>query len=445
MPHHDYNKYDTDEPVVTDLRLAVLGTCVGACLIFAITLFIDVEAHRGLINLPTWVSIGNVDDARVILSAIIGAVSTVLGLVFSVVLLVLSMAATQFGPRLLRRFILDQNGQGTIGLFTATFLFSLLTLVVVRYEGNHEFVPQLTTLTAVFLMMASFAALISYSQGIRKAIQTGNLIAKVDDDLTRTISDYIALRKAREKEFKHIKAENPGMLRQRCIDEGFAVRADNAGYLQSINYGKLINAAQKSDAIIALKIRPGQFVISGTVLGYVLIPSPNDNLDKKINHALSLGPNRTITQDPEFAIAQIVEIGCRALSSAINDPYTGIACVDWLCNSILSLVDLPDAGEAWFDEAGQTRLIELPVKFPRLVDASFDMIRQSGADQVAILIRILQNFIRMAPYFKTLEQRTAIMRQVVAIRELAELQSFTQTDLRDIMVLYRQLVEMLKI
>lgn len=446
MSKHRYKEYDTDEPVTTDLRLAVLGICLMASVLFALTLFIDIQAQKGLIPLPSWLSIGNVEDARVMLSSILQAVSTVLGLVFSVVLLVLSMAASQFGPRLLRRFILDQNGQGTIGLFSATFLFSLFALVVARAENGHEFVPQLTTITAVALMIASFAALIAYSQSIRKEIQAGNLIARVTEDLSRAIANYIALRKTcAEENATNTPVENPAILRQRCADEGYPILASNAGYLQAIDYDSLIATATANDAVISLKIHSGNFIISGTVLAHIIPAEKGELLVQSINNALRIGPNRTITQDPEFAFAQIVEIGIRALSMAINDSFTGIACVDWLSNNILSLVNLPETGESWQDKTGHTRLIEIPVKYPRLVGAAFDMMRESGADNPSILIRMLQNFTRMGPHFKSNAQRDAIMRQVTAIRELADLQSFTSIDLNDIINWYNQACEALKI
>lgn len=435
MSAHCYSGYDVGEYKVTDLRIAVFFICLATCFLFALTLFIDVQAQRGKITIPKWVSIGNVEDARVMLGAIIGAVSTVIGLVFSVALLVLSMAATQFGPRLLRRFIIEQNGQGTIGLFSATFLFSLFTLVVVR----HGFVPHLTTLTAVLLLILSFAALIVFSQSIRKEIQTGNLIAKVDEDLSRVINNYVALRKRKTKESANIAAEeHPDGLRKRSLDEGYAILAGNPGYLQRIDYDRLIKKAQAADAVIVLKVRPGHFIIYDTVLAYVIPASKGLSLAKSINNSLRIGPNRTLIQDPEFALAQIVEVGTRALGTAINDLFTGIACVDWLSNNVSFLAELPETGESWQDEMGRTRLIDVPVQFPRLVSAAFDMMREAGGSNPAILIRMLQNFIRIAPHLRDQQQRAAIMRQVTAIREFADLQAITRTDLNDITEFYNK-------
>ncbi|MBI2785699.1 MAG: DUF2254 domain-containing protein [Legionella longbeachae] len=445
MLQHNYSEFDIDERTVTDLRYAVLGICLLGCLLFLLTLFIDIQAQKGNINLPNWILIGDVDDARSMLTAIIGAVSTVLGLVFSVVLLVLSMAASQFGPRLLRRFIIEQNGQGTIGLFSATFLFSLFTLVSVHYYNGQEFVPQLTTLTAVLLLIVSFGALISFSQNIRKEIQTGNLIAKVDEELSKIITQFVEMRKARIINTSNLAVEEqPDLLCKQALKEGYSVPSSNAGYLQSIDYDKIIKAAKKEDAVIVMKVRPGHFVITETTLAEVIPAKKGFVLTNKINEALRIGPNRTLIQDPEFAIAQIVEIGIRALSTAINDSFTGIACVDWLSNTVRFLVELPEIGESWQDELGRTRLIEVPVQFSGLVGAAFDMIREASGSNPAILIRMLQNFTRIAPCLRTNHQRVAIMRQVTAIRELIDLHPITLTDRNDIIEFYDKACAALK-
>ncbi|MGA2654741.1 MAG: DUF2254 domain-containing protein [Gammaproteobacteria bacterium] len=419
---------------IESLPASVLKMCFFVGIVFAFTLTVDVAHFFGKITLPIWLSIGNIDDSRVILSAIIGAVSTVLALVFSVVLLVLSMAANQFGPRLLRRFILVQNGQVTIGLFSATFLFSLITLVLVRSENGVEFVPQLTNILVVILLIFSFISLIFYTQNVRKAIQTGNLIQNVDTDLKHAIADFIQIRIKRAYEVKdrNTLKEEVMKLRERCQEQGAVILASKAGYLQEIDHQQLIDAAALENAVIQLILRPGQFVLQNTKIAEVIPASKAQSLHKTVEQALCIGANRTLEQDPEFAIAQIVEIGIRALSPAVNDTFTGIACIDWLCNDILSLVKLPDA-EAWYDIKGEVRLIEPSLKFNRMVAFAFDMMRQSGANNPAILIRLLQNFKRMGEYLHTDEERVAFLRQVDAIYEVAEQQKFSTADHNDIL------------
>jgi uncharacterized membrane protein len=100
------------------------------------TIALDAKVFQGTLTLPVWLSVGNIDDARALLSALLGAVSTVLALIFSVSLLVFSAAATQFGPRLIHRFLRDRMMQITLGLFVATFFHALLTFVAVRQLGR---------------------------------------------------------------------------------------------------------------------------------------------------------------------------------------------------------------------------------------------------------------------------------------------------------------------
>src|SRR5580704_19498011 len=105
------------------IPLALSFASVG---LFGVTMVPDTLDALGVIHLPVWLTMGGIDDARAILSAMLGCVSTVLALIFSVALLVLSMVATLFGPRLLYRFLHDWVTQVTIGLFLATFVYLCL-------------------------------------------------------------------------------------------------------------------------------------------------------------------------------------------------------------------------------------------------------------------------------------------------------------------------------
>ena len=158
-----------------------------ACLLFAATLAIDFAAFRGAFTLPVWLSVGNVDDARALLGAIIGAVSTVLALIFSVSLLVFSAAATQFGPRLMQRFLRDRMMQFTLGVFVATFFHALFTFIAVRQQGALQFVPQLTVITTCAMVVFSFISLVVFNNNIASSIQTNNVLPGILDDLRDAI------------------------------------------------------------------------------------------------------------------------------------------------------------------------------------------------------------------------------------------------------------------
>src|SRR5271154_3107681 len=140
-----------------------LQLSLGAVGLFGLTLIPDILDKYGIIHIPSWLTMGSIDDARAILSATMGAVATVLALIFSVALLVLSMVATLFGPRLLYRFLQDWVTQVTIGLFMGTFIYVCLCFLVTHQDDNSRFVPQICLITSWFLVVVCFAFLVYYS------------------------------------------------------------------------------------------------------------------------------------------------------------------------------------------------------------------------------------------------------------------------------------------
>src|SRR6202158_6318812 len=139
-----------------------LQLSLTAVALFGITLVPDILDKYGVIRIPSWLTMGSIDDARAILSATMGAVATVLALIFSVALLVLSMVATLFGPRLLYRFLQDWVTQFTIGLFMATFVYLCLTFLVTHQSADSSFIPQISLITSWVLVLASFGFLVYY-------------------------------------------------------------------------------------------------------------------------------------------------------------------------------------------------------------------------------------------------------------------------------------------
>ena len=151
------------------LSLAAVG-------LFAITLIPDILDKYGIIHIPSWLTMGSIDDARAILGAMMGAVATVLALIFSVALLVLSMVSTLFGPRLLYRFLQDWVTQVTIGLFMGTFVYICLVFLVTRQDPQSTFIPQVSLITSWVLVLVSFGFLVYYSHRVAKSIQNPDVI-----------------------------------------------------------------------------------------------------------------------------------------------------------------------------------------------------------------------------------------------------------------------------
>src|ERR1017187_1401956 len=134
-----------------NLWVVPLKMSIAALLLFGVTVTVDTLAAGHIIHIPDWFTMGGIDDARAILSAMLGCVSTVLALIFSVALLVLSMVATLFGPRMLYRFLQDWVTQFTIGLFMATFVYLCLVFLVTHQDAHSSFIPQVSLITSWIL------------------------------------------------------------------------------------------------------------------------------------------------------------------------------------------------------------------------------------------------------------------------------------------------------
>jgi uncharacterized membrane protein len=391
-------------------------------LLLAATLGFDSLVGTGRFAAPSWLTVGNLDDARAILGAILGAVSTVLALIFSVTLLVFSMAVSQFGPRLMPYFLRDRAMQVALGLFLGTFLQSLAAFVVTGQRGQAVFVPQLTVLTSVLLVFVSFCYLVVYNNRIALALQTNNVLARIVEVLHRAIAelshevavDTSALAVAHPEE-----EESAEVIRKRCMVEGGTLRAMTSGYVQKLDHARLVHAAEKRGAIVCLAFRPGQFVLEGELLARVLPAAHTEELAPTIHRAVRIGQHRTLEQDIEFAFAQLSEVAIRALSPAINDTYTGLSCIDWLGDALRMFAAFPDPEGVWHAKRGEVRLLVPPLRFVRVVRAAIDLIRQAGAGTPAITIRLLQTCARLAPQLRNDAQRRALLFEVQALHDEA--------------------------
>src|SRR5437016_14176821 len=126
-----------------------------AALLFAATYRLDRAAYHGDLTLPGWVNNGSADAARQILTAIAAAVITVVGLVFSITIVALTLASTQFGPRMLRNFVRDRGTQVTLGTFVATFVYAVLALGSIPHGRRGHLVPHLSITIALGLVLAA--------------------------------------------------------------------------------------------------------------------------------------------------------------------------------------------------------------------------------------------------------------------------------------------------
>ena len=130
-----------------------------------------------------WIYSGGPDGARTVLSVIAGSMISVVGVVFSITIVVLSLASSQFGPRLIRNFMNVRANQMVLGTFVATFTYGILVLRTVNASVEARFVPGLTVTIAIVMSLFGLGVLIYFIHNVSESIQAQNIIARVRRDL----------------------------------------------------------------------------------------------------------------------------------------------------------------------------------------------------------------------------------------------------------------------
>jgi uncharacterized membrane protein len=417
-------------PVV--LLVIAVGLFVG-------TYRIDQDVYHHHLILPSWVRLESADGARELLSALAAGVITVLGVIFSVTIVALTLASQQFGPRMLRNFIRDLGTQLTLGVFVATFVYAILTLGAIGGgSGSDTFVPQISVTVALALVLVNVLVLIYFIHHITISIQLPGVMSSIAANLAQAIDVQFP---ARSADAPHVFSTGRACddLTQLLASEGSEVIATKSGYLQFVGYERLVTIAAHHGAVVQLLYRPGHFVTHGLPLARVWPPATAEEMVAALARTHITGPHRTLDQDAVFAIDQLVEIAIRALSPAVNDTFTALTCIDWLADGLCTASEreLPDGTHR--DRSGAIRVIEPGPSYPRMVNRAYDKIRQAGAGMPAVAIRLLESLGKVSVYTHQDWQRTILLRQAQMIWRSSEATIAEPEDLAEVQRRYEAL------
>ncbi|MBS9524158.1 DUF2254 domain-containing protein [Litoribacter alkaliphilus] len=382
----------------------------------------------------------DVDSARAILSTIAGAMLNVTSIVFSITLVALTLASSEYGSRLLRNFMNDRLNQTVLGAYIATFMFCLLIMRVVR-EGDgstDEFIPNISIIATLIIALANIFLLIAYIHHIAVIIQADNIISDVSDKLNKSLNHIFPTSIGKENLEQDETFINKYI--QKIPYKDF-VYAEESGYLQLINGNDLIKFAKKNDLILVVKFRPGDLIVKGSELVQV---HANKILEEGqadgIRESFVISHARTPTQDAQFAIHQLVEVIARALSPGINDPFTAITALDKLISNLSELADKKFPSPYRFDEGDRLRLVVKCLDFSGMADAAFNQVRQYGKENPSVLIRLMEGLSIVNKFIKMKDREEVILKHAHMAMRAGE-DSFSEPeDLKDLRERYNRVL-----
>jgi uncharacterized membrane protein len=417
--------------------MLIIASCLSLLLIY-IDVFL---AKHGWIDSLNRFYPNKPEGARALLSTVAGSMITVAGVVFSITMVALTLASSQFGPRLLVNFMRDRGNQLVLGTFISTFVYCLLVLRTIRSGENTLFVPQVAVTFALIMTIASIIVLIYFIHHASTSIQASNVIANVGDDLERSIERLFPEKIDTDKSDKWSNLRILGDIPLNFEKEVGILPAPRTGYIQAIDYNGLIKTSTDREIIIKLKRRPGHYVIQQSKLAEVWpLEKVNEELLKTITGRFIIGKDRTDEQDPEFAFDQLVEIAMRALSPGINDPFTAIMCIDRLSSALCKLAQREFPSNYLYNNDNKLCVITDPVTFSEITDTAFNQIRQYGRSSAAVTIRLLEVIGEIAAYIKRDEDRAALMRHADMIMRGSKGGLPEELDRKDVEEIYSAVV-----
>ncbi|MDP8995039.1 MAG: DUF2254 domain-containing protein [Pseudomonadota bacterium] len=356
------------------------------------------------------------EGARAQLTVVTTGMIAVSSTLFAITIAAVAFASGNYGPRLLTNFMNDRGNQVSLGVFVATFVYNLMLLRVVRdpvdsrpetpVEAVPAFVPQLSMLVSGASVAIAVATLVYFLHHIPASIRINSVLAGIGRRLVRDIEERFPAK--------------GGATEPRPTVPGEPVTAEKIGYIEIIEFAALDRLARECGGTIALKARTGDFVHPHRPLAVVAGVAPDERLKERIRAAFSLGASRTPTQDLEFLIDELVEIGLRALSPGINDPFTAVTSIHWMGAAMAKLAERDLCRGPEQESYDPERVQVVADDFPHFLNRSFGAMRPSVAGSALAAKMFLEALWGVAIGATSRGRRDAILREARLLVRQAE-------------------------
>ena len=350
---------------------------------------------------------GGPEAARAVLQAISGSLITVTSLTFSLTVVTLQLASSQFSPRLLRTFTSDRFVHGTLALFLAAFAFALTVLRSVREEGNGNtaFVPEISVTVAYGLAIASVVGLVLFLAHLTREIRVETMMRRVNVETQETIDRVFP-------EDRPVRGPEPFPA-----SGSFPINSSSSGFLTSFNKDALLQAAKDSGAVVRIDREPGTSLVEGVPFatawpvapGATFTADVREKLAKATNAAVDTGFERTNVQDVAFGFRQLIDVAARALSPGINDPTTAVHVIGHLSVLLCRLAGRNPGPEHLTDDDGRVRVVLSLPGLRDFLDMAMNQPRQYGAADPAVASRLLALLYELACCDRKGEYRAEIL------------------------------------
>lgn len=393
---------------------ATIAFFVGLAVALVVT---DRRLEPGILGPVGWLFATDPDAAREILSTIAGSMITVAGVVFSITMVVLSLASSQYSPRVVRGFMRDRVSQGALGVFLGVFVYAIVVLgtIVDGTDSQPGFVPVLAVVAGVGAALVAIGYLALYIHHVARAIQAVHLVATAAEETLEAVEHLFPQALGDEPD------RDEDVAGQLAFRPEHSVAATRDGYIQRVDLDMLIECACDCGAMLRMERRVGEFVMRGATLvtlqGWQ--PGDEDGLRHAVERAFVIARFQTVDQDVGFGIRQLVDIALKGLSPGINDETTAAITIDYL-GAVLGRIGARFMPGMVRHRDGQPRVIASAPGFGELLALSFDQICRFGRGSPETLQRVVSAITAAAERTPGARRREQLATYLEDVADIAE-------------------------
>ena len=392
-------------------------------------------------SVPSWLAGllfgGDAEAGRTVLDAVSSSLITVTSLTFSLTVVTLQLASSQFSPRLLRTFTSDVFVQATLGLFLATFTYSLTVLRAVRSgdDDGAAFVPQVSITLSFVLAVASVVGLVVFLAHLARQIRVETMLRDVHQDASATVA--AVLDRAGDA--------TPGSI-PAIPEDAVRLFAGASGFVVDIDHQRVVDAARAAEAVVVITAQPGNSIIEGTPIGRawslsgVLTGPTWAELQTRVSAAVRAGYERTAAQDIGYGLRQLTDVTNKALSPGINDPTTAIHALGHISALLCELADRDLSPGVLRDEDGIPRGYLCRSGLAHLVDQAINQPRRYGAADPQVMTRLFGLLTELAWRLPP-SRHHIVADQLERLRATAASQDFDAVETKNLLIAARSVEE----
>ncbi len=357
-----------------------LMSVVAAVVLAEAGILVDSRVDLDGADLPLGVA-STVESARAVLSTVAAATITFAGIAFSVSLLTIQLASSQYSPRVVHTLFRDPFNKRVMGLVVGTFTFCLVVLRSVRSSLEQDgtpVIPNLSVAVAVVLGVAAILALVAFIDHSAHTMDVSEILERVSTEALGHIRRGWPL-------------EAPAMAARRVDGRpSHVVRFDRTGWVQQIDTDAMLECAMPG-GVIRVRSHPGRYAVAGTPI-CAIVPRPDDPeaTERRIRAAVVIDATRTMQQDAPYGLRQLVDVAVKALSPGVNDPTTAQDAIFHVASVLVELLRRNPPPAVRDGDDGRQIVLDHQYTHDDVVALAFDEVRLAAAGLPTVCVYLLE-------------------------------------------------------